>query len=102
MSAAAEIVVVARWQPRDGAFDEVLAIAAALRPLSLAEPGCLAYDAYLGTDLPRSLLLVERYRDAAALAAHRESAHYRAFVVEKALPLLAGREVRLLGAHAPD
>ncbi|TFW16868.1 putative quinol monooxygenase [Duganella callida] len=97
---AGEITVVARWQPADGQHDEVRAILAELRPASLAEPGCLGYEVYLAVDAPYCLLLIERYRDQAAIEAHRQSAHYQALVVQRALPLLADRKVELLQAQA--
>lgn len=94
------ITVVARWQSADGHLDEVLAILAEVRPQTLAEPGCLGYEIYRGVDSPHSLLLLEHYRDDAALEAHRQSAHYQSLVVGRALPLLASREVQLLQAKA--
>jgi len=93
---AAAITVVARWQPASGALGEVLALIAELRPKSLAEPGCLAYEVYQSVDVPRSILLVERYRDQAALDAHKQSAHYQELVVGRVLPLLTDRRVELL------
>jgi quinol monooxygenase YgiN len=96
MSAAGHITVVARWQPVAGALEEVLGIIAELRPKSLAEPGCLGYEVYQGVDAPGSILLLERYRDQAALEAHKQSAHYQALVVGRVLALLADRRVELL------
>lgn len=96
---AGVITVVARWQPVDGKLGEVLAIVAEMRPKSLAEPGCLGYEVYRGVDGPHKLLLLEHYRDEAALEAHRQSAHYQSLVVGRALPLLAEREVELLQAR---
>lgn len=104
MSAGA-ITVVARWQVNSGALDEVLAIVAELRPQSLAEPGCLGYEVYREVDGKAdgadTLLLIEKYRDEAAIAAHRESAHYQALVVGRVLPLLAARRVELLRSFEP-
>ncbi|NYE62781.1 quinol monooxygenase YgiN [Duganella sp. 1224] len=97
---AGVITVVARWQPVDGKLGDVLALLAQVRPQTLAEPGCLGYEVYRGVDSPHSLLLLEHYRDAAALEAHRQSAHYQSLVVTRALPLLAAREVQLLEARA--
>jgi quinol monooxygenase YgiN len=79
----------------------VLSILAELRPKSLAEPGCLGYEVYQGVDAPESLLLLERYRDEAALDAHRQSEHYQALVVKRVLPLLAERRVEFLRGLDP-
>ncbi|MGO4377640.1 putative quinol monooxygenase [Pseudoduganella sp. RAF53_2] len=91
-----EITVVARWQPAEGALDEVLSILAELRPKSLAEAGCLGYEVYRHAEQANTLLLVERYCDNAALEAHKQSEHYRQLVLARALPLLADRKVELL------
>nr|WP_315251736.1 antibiotic biosynthesis monooxygenase family protein [uncultured Duganella sp.] len=94
------ITVVARWQPVDGKLGEVLALLAQVRPRTLAEPGCLGYEIYRGVDGPHNLLLLEHYRDQAALEAHRQSDHYQSLVIGRALPLLADRQVELLQARA--
>lgn len=94
------ITVVARWQPVDGKLGEVLALLAEMRPRTLAEAGCLGYEIYRGVDGPHNLLLLEHYRDEAALEAHRQSEHYQSLVVNRALPLLAQRQVELLQARA--
>ncbi|KQV78653.1 hypothetical protein ASD15_21515 [Massilia sp. Root351] len=60
-----------------------------------AEPGCLGYEVYRGVEAPGSLLLIERYRDEAALEAHKQSGHYHALVVGPVLPLLEARRVEI-------
>lgn len=100
MSTTTPITIVARWQPASESYDDVLAIIRELRPKSLAEPGCLGYEVYEGMDQPRTVLLLEHYRDAEALEAHKQSAHYQALVVGRALPLLADRKVEILQARA--
>ncbi|HEY1148169.1 MAG TPA: putative quinol monooxygenase [Pseudoduganella sp.] len=101
MSAPGPITVVAHWHPVANAFDEVLAIVAELRARSLSEPGCLGYEVYRSEQDPQVLLLLERYRDEAAIEAHRQSEHYQSLVPGRALPLLAERRVELLQARAP-
>jgi quinol monooxygenase YgiN len=46
---------------------------------SREEPGCLRFDVYQETSRPAMFLLFEIYRDAAALEAHRGSAHFADF-----------------------
>lgn len=99
MSGADAIVVVARWQAKAESLGGLLAMIAELRRHSLAEPGCLGYDAFQGLGEPGTILLVERYADDAALEAHRGSAHYRELVVERILPLLTDRRVEFLKAR---
>jgi quinol monooxygenase YgiN len=89
------IVVVARWETTDDALSEVLVHIAALRPRSLAEPGCLGYEVLQSIDQPNSLILIETYRDFAALDAHRDSVHYRELVIGRILPLLSDRAVAI-------
>ena len=43
---------------------------------SLREPGVLRFDVVQQQDDPTRFVLVEVYRDAAAAAAHKETAHY--------------------------
>ncbi|MDY0744143.1 putative quinol monooxygenase [Paucibacter sp. R3-3] len=98
MSAASAITVLARWQMPEATVAEVLKLAATVRQQSLAEPGCLGYEVFRSIDEPGSLLLVERYRDEAAIEAHRQSLHYRELVAARIVPLLTSRQVELLRA----
>lgn len=43
---------------------------------SIQEPGIARFDVVQRTDEPNRFVLVEVYRDAAAAAAHKETAHY--------------------------
>jgi len=101
MNAADEVTVLARWQPAPSAMAEVLALAHEMRERSLAEPGCLGYEIYRTAATPEAVLLVERYRDAAALDKHKQSPHYQLLVTGQVLPLLAYRKVDLLRPGAP-
>lgn len=101
MNARGPITAVARWQPAKGALDELLSIIAELRLKSLGESGCLSYEVFQALDTPPGILLVERYRDEAALDEHRRSEHYQALVVQRALPLLAERRVDFLQTWNP-
>ncbi|WP_197375996.1 putative quinol monooxygenase [Mycolicibacterium baixiangningiae] len=104
---APTIVVVAHWRTTEADLPEVLEYAAAARPLSLAEPGCLGYEILQDTEEPTHVVLVEHYRDSTALDAHMNSSHYRDLVVGRIRPLLTDRTVELLqprdagGAHSP-
>lgn len=100
--AVTPVVVVARWQVSADRLGDVLAHVAELRERSLAEPGCLGYEVFRAVDAPASVLLLERYRDDAALEAHRQSAHYQALVVQRILPLLAARQVDILRPRDSD
>jgi quinol monooxygenase YgiN len=97
VSTSEPIVTIAWWHAREGALDKVLGLTSELRVKSLAEPGCLDYEVLASVDDHRALVLIERYRDSAALEYHRLSDHYRELVVEQIVPLLESRRVELLG-----
>jgi quinol monooxygenase YgiN len=59
-------------------------------------PRNCGYEAYRGVDDPTELVLIERYLDDAALAAHLDSAHYQEVVVGRIRPVLTERRVELL------
>ena len=96
MAAPAVVVVVAHWRTTEADLPEVLRCAGQARQPSLAEPGCLGYQILSDTEDPTHLVLVEHYRDSAALQAHLASSHYQDLVVGRIRPLLTGREVELL------
>jgi autoinducer 2-degrading protein len=49
---------------------------------SLQEPGVVQFDVLQQTDDPSRFVLYEVYRDTAATAAHKETAHYHAWVAK--------------------
>ena len=51
---------------------------------SVREPGIARFDVIQQADDPTRFALVEVYRDAAAQAAHRETAHYQAWAAKVA------------------
>lgn len=92
----APIVVVARWTVAASSIAEVRALLPALQRQSLAEPGCLGYEILESSATPEVMVLIERYRDVAAIDAHRNSVHYRDLVAARIVPLLVQRQVDLL------
>jgi quinol monooxygenase YgiN len=52
-----------------------------LQEHSRREPGCLMYIGHQSTENPRKFLFYEQYRDEAALQAHRNSAHFKQYVI---------------------
>jgi len=87
------VVVVAHWQTTAESLDTVLGYLAELRPQALAEPGCLGYEAFQSADDTTTIVLIERYRNDAALDEHVNSAHYQELVVGRIRPLLTDRRV---------
>ena len=62
----------------------------------LSEPGCLGYQVLRSLEDPAGLVLIESYRDEAALDAHLSSPHYQDLVVGRIRPLLTDRRVEFL------
>ena len=60
---------------------------------SRQEPGMLAFDLLSDRDAPAHFALVEKYRDEAALAAHKATPHYKRWV-EVTEPLQAEPRTR--------
>jgi quinol monooxygenase YgiN len=88
-------VVVAYWRPKDGETGKVEAI---LRELTVAirnEPGNLEFIVHRRNDDPNEFLLYEQYQDEKAFLDHRQMPHFKTFVLEQAVPLLARREIHM-------
>jgi quinol monooxygenase YgiN len=62
---------------------------------SVAEEGNLFYKVHQSNTEPNTLILFEGYKDEAAVAEHRNSAHFQTLVIGKIVPLLESREVVL-------
>jgi quinol monooxygenase YgiN len=66
------------------ALEDRADVAETLRVLATAsrqEPGCIHYIPHHVEDDPDTVLIYEQYRDAKALAAHRESEHFKRHAV---------------------
>ncbi|MEW5983106.1 MAG: antibiotic biosynthesis monooxygenase [Acidobacteriota bacterium] len=70
---------------------------------SAREPGVARFDVIQQQDDPTRFVLVEVYRDAAAVAAHKETAHYLAWR-ETVAPLMAEARssVKYVNAYPAD
>lgn len=62
------------------------------------EPGCLRFDVIRDRDDPCAFYFYEVYRDDAALAAHRETDHFKTYV-KQATPCFAVPAERRLGTN---
>ncbi|WP_414170687.1 antibiotic biosynthesis monooxygenase [Streptoverticillium reticulum] len=82
------ITVTAKQQVKPGREEELDALMAALRNDILAnEPGCLRFDYVRDQDTPLRRLVIEEYRDEAALEFHRGTTYLREFL-PRLLPCL--------------
>ncbi|WP_339486557.1 putative quinol monooxygenase [Pseudomonas sp. EL_65y_Pfl2_R95] len=66
---------------------------------SREEAACIQYDLHQQQDAPHVFIMIEQWRDAAALAEHKETAHYQAFSTTCG-PLLQGVELKLMNKIA--
>ena len=62
------------------------------------EPGCLRFDVIQDRDDPTCFRFHEVYRDEAALAAHRQTPHFRRYIAA-AEPWMAAPAERRLGTN---
>ena len=72
-------IVRLKFAPEDRA--EVAETLRVLAEASRQEPGCVSYIPHHVEDDPDTVLIYEQYRDAKALAAHRESEHFKKHAV---------------------
>ncbi|GAA0325140.1 antibiotic biosynthesis monooxygenase [Streptomyces polychromogenes] len=89
-----QVVVIARWRTTPKGRDLVHAALPALAEASLAEPGCLGYQALTPTGTTGGdIVLIERYADRDAFEAHRASPHFQQIVLTDIAPHLHTRDV---------
>jgi quinol monooxygenase YgiN len=90
-----ELQVIARYTLSAGHEQEVLELLPELAEASRSEPGNVSFVVYrqLGDD--REIVLLERYASRDALAAHRETDHFKDLVLGRIVPRLESRVVEL-------
>ena len=77
---------------RAGEADELARLLPELVRACRSEPGVIEVIAHRSRDDPNEFLLYERYRDEAAFKEHQQTAHFRTWVLDRAVPRLANRE----------
>lgn len=98
------IYVVVSALVKEGRMSEYLGICSRLRPLVLAEKGCLAYD--YAKDIhpsapnhepsdPARITLIEEWESPEALSAHNESAHVKEYL-PRLRELREGTTIRMM------
>lgn len=86
------LLVVAQWEAKEGQADRVADILSRFLPDAQSEPGAKLFLISRAKDNPAQFLFYELFRDEAAFKAHQDSAHFKTYIAEQALPLLARRE----------
>ncbi|HEY1572983.1 MAG TPA: antibiotic biosynthesis monooxygenase family protein [Pseudonocardiaceae bacterium] len=92
-----QIQLIARHTIKPGQEAEVFAALDKLIAAARTEPGNFAFDAYRKMDDDRSYVLLERYASAEALAAHRDTPHFREYVLGEIAPRLESRAIEEYG-----
>lgn len=95
MRRGSEVVAVAQWEVPPTHLEDVLGLLQLHAAATRAEPGCLGFEITQGSE-PAQLVLLERYADEAALAAHRDTEHFKTYVLEQMVPHLSSRSITLL------
>ena len=86
------LLVVAQWEAKEGQADRVADILSRFLPDAQSEPGAKLFLISRAKDNPAQFLFYELFRDEAAFKAHQDSAHFKTYIAEQTLPLLARRE----------
>ena len=85
--------VIVKWKIQETETAGILKLLPTLAEKTKKEPGNIHYAIYQSENDPNELILHERYVDAEAQEAHRNSEHYQSIVVGKIVPHLEVREV---------
>jgi quinol monooxygenase YgiN len=86
------LLVVARWEAKEGEADRIADILSRFLPEAQREAGAKLFLISRDKDNPAQFLFYELFRDEAAFKAHQDSAHFKTYIAGQALPLLAKRE----------
>jgi quinol monooxygenase YgiN len=87
-----------RFRPEDR--EEIAGVLRELTAASRQEPGCVSYIPHTVESEPDTVLIYEQYRDAAAVDAHRASAHFKQWAVGGLYQRMLDRAVENLVALA--
>ena len=86
-------VLIARYYVKPGNSQAVReALAKMAVRVKADEPACLVYNANIDPQNENLYCLYEIYKDEAALAAHRETPHFKEIIEGSIVPLLEKRE----------
>jgi quinol monooxygenase YgiN len=86
--------ITATLTAHPGKAADLQSLLVAMAPLCRAEPGNLRWDVWRDSAHPERYVLDELYRDAEAADAHRQTPHYKDYLV--GIPALAERSALVL------
>ena len=87
-------VLAVTWVAKEGHEAEIHEILGILGEASRLEPGVITYTTHVDPDNPRAFFIYEKYHDIGGLETHQETAHFKEYVLDKAIPMLESRERR--------
>lgn len=82
------VCLAVNWYANTGMESQAGELFRKLTAESRKEPGCIMYLVHTSPGDPRRFFIYEQYTDAAALQAHRDSAHFALYAKEE-LPKIA-------------
>jgi len=86
------LAVTALWEARDGEADNIADILSRFAPPARQEPGVKLFLVHRALEKPTQFLFYELFDDAAALAAHQQTPHFKALILGDGVPRLNRRE----------
>ena len=87
------VLLIAKYYVTEGNVDTVIDALRKMAPLVKEhEPDCSLYTANRSQENPNLIVLVEQYTDMDAIAAHRETPHFKEIIEGTVVPLLEKRE----------
>ncbi|KSV94974.1 hypothetical protein N184_15065 [Sinorhizobium sp. GL28] len=97
------VYIIAYLTAHKGKGDDVVSLAAPLIEATRREAGCISYDLYRKPADPDALVFVETWKDKAAVDAHFEEPHLKAFqaamadlLIEARIELVSPEKVEVL------
>jgi quinol monooxygenase YgiN len=87
-----KLVFTVMWEVREGQNDVAADVIARFTPEARKEPGLELFMVSQSATNPSRYLIYEVFADAAACAAHQETPHFKAMILDEAVPLLSKRE----------
>lgn len=94
MDADGAVIMIARFDARDGMADVLTSRLQEMVRLTLAEPGCVRYELHQLEEAPAQLLLIEQWDTQQSLDTHMRTEHVRALVSDA--PSLTVRNIEIV------
>jgi quinol monooxygenase YgiN len=92
MPTTEQLIFTVIWEACDGEADAAADIIARFAPEARKEPGLELLMVNQCKTNPAQFLFYEVFKDAAAFEAHQQTPHFKALILEDALPRLSKRE----------